>query len=75
MESKCQVHERQPLMLFCEEERKALCLKCVPQHAGHTVMDFEDACKQLVVPRLPALRAQAEATLARLRETAEEMAA
>lgn len=31
-------------------------------------MDFEDACKQLVVPKLAGLKGQAEATLGKLRE-------
>jgi len=44
-------------------------------HAGKTVMDFEDACKQLVAPRLPGLRAQVHSTLGRLRDSVEAVAA
>lgn len=39
-------------MLFCVDCKKKLCLKCVSQHSGHTISDFEDVCKTLIVPQI-----------------------
>ncbi|CDW91820.1 kelch motif family protein [Stylonychia lemnae] len=48
----CQIHKNQPLLLFCMEDKQKLCLKCVTQHVGHTISDFEDVCKAVIIPRI-----------------------
>lgn len=48
----CTVHEKQALVLFCLEDKTQLCLKCVSKHAGHTILDFEDVCKQFIGPKI-----------------------
>lgn len=50
--STCQIHPGQLLMLFCYQDKASLCLKCVKNHGGHQILDFEDVCKQVITPNL-----------------------
>ena len=67
--SVCSIHEKQALMLFCVEEQQMLCLKCVSKHAGHTILDFEDVCKQIINPKLQEQKIEAERRLIQLEES------
>ena len=33
-----------------------MCLKCVGKHGGHSILDFEDVCKQVILPKVEAFQ-------------------
>ncbi len=53
---KCVLHNNQIQLLFCVDDKVKLCVKCVPKHSGHTIFDFEDVCKSIIMPQVEVLR-------------------
>ncbi len=56
----CPVHKKE-LGRYCEEDKVAFCIDCVPEHGGHAGATLEE--KRAALDKIPSLRDSATALL------------
>lgn len=47
---KCEVHKRERVQFYCQDDQRKLCGLCVPLHSGHELINMKERCSQLAKP-------------------------
>jgi len=68
-------HPNKELILFCIEDQRKLCLKCVAKHGGHNICDFEDVCRTIILPKITSNEDSNALMLTRLYEDLDDILA